>query len=211
MVDGDITAKGRFLGSELPEFPVPLPNVSLPLAFQQNRQHSMHHTISWVSSRHDGGGAFGPKITPRVGIAWQATSHSKNHKRSMPLPNVINDLSPNFDWYSLQIQASDEDIEIIKSSGKMTHFGEMIGDFAETAAFCSVLDAVISVDTSIAHLAGAIDRPVHLLLAYVADARWHDLRSDSPWYPSLSIHRQKKDKRWQTPLVAAQNTLSKPL
>ena len=68
----------------------------------------------------------------------------------------------------------------------------MIGDFAETAAFCSVLDAVICVDTSIAHLAGAIHRPVHLLLAYVADARWHHLRSDSPWYPSLSIHRQEK-------------------
>ena len=128
----------------------------------------------------------------------------------MPLPDIINDLSPKFDWYSLQIQASDKDIETMKSSGKITHFGEMIGDFAETAAFCSVLDAIICVDTSIAHLAGAIHRPVHLLLAYVADARWHDLRSDSPWYPSL-VFTDKKDEQWQTPLVAAQNTLSKPV
>ena len=149
---------------------------------------------------------------PRVGIAWQGNpSHSKNHKRSMPLPDIINDLSPNFDWYSLQIQVSDEDKNIIKNSGKITHFGEKIGYFAETAALCSVLDAVICVDTSIAHLSGAIGRPVYLLLAYVADARWHDLRSDSPWYTSLCIHRQEIDKQWQKPLLSAQNQLLQSL
>lgn len=202
-------------GSELPIFHYHCPLMSLPLAFQTKSDNipcqipylrGSSNRAQWWQKQ------LGPKIMPRVGIAWQGNpSHSKNHKRSMPLPDIINDLSPNFDWYSLQIQVSDEDKNIIKNSGKITHFGEKIGDFAETAALCSVLDAVICVDTSIAHLSGAIGRPVYLLLAYVADARWHDLRSDSPWYTSLCIHRQEKDKQWQKPLLSAQNQLSQSL
>ena len=198
-------------GSKLPEFHYHCPLMSLPLAFQTKSDSIPCITpylgvsssrVQWWHKH------LGPKTTPRVGIAWHGNpSHPKNHQRSMSLPDIINDLSPNFDWYSLQIQVSQEDEEILTRSGKITHFGELIGDFAETAALCSVLDAVICVDTSLAHLAGAIDRPVHLLLSYVADARWHDVRSDSPWYPSLHIHRQDKNKLWQKPLLAAQNKL----
>ena len=135
-------------GSELPKFHYHCPLMSLPLAFQTKSDNipcqipylrGSSNRAQWWQKQ------LGPKIMPRVGIAWQGNpSHSKNHKRSMPLPDIINDLSPNFDWYSLQVQVSDED-NIIKNSGKITHFGEKIGDFAETAALCSVLDAVICV------------------------------------------------------------------
>ena len=81
----------------------------------------MYHTISWgfLEQGTMVAKAFGPKNNAPRWDSWVGNpSHSKNHKRSMSLPDIINDLSPKFDWYSLQIQASDKDIETMKSSGK---------------------------------------------------------------------------------------------
>src|SRR5258708_25065550 len=80
--------------------------------------------------------------------------------------------------------------------GSITDLPPYLPDTAETAAVLAALDLVITVDTSVAHLAGALGRPLELLLPYAPDWRWMLDRSDSPWYPTLRIHRQKIPGDW---------------
>lgn len=191
-------------GTNLPKFDYHCPLMSLPLAFKTTIKNIPCQTpylaayperVLWWKKY------LGQKTKPRIGIAWQGNpAHSRDRKRSISLPEIIHYLSEDFDWYSLQLNISDEDQQIITKTKRINHFGELIGDFSETSAFCSVLDAVVSVDTSIAHLAGAIGRPVFLLLSYVADARWHNRRHDTPWYPNTKIFRQNSDRDWDKPI-----------
>ena len=76
------------------------------------------------------------------------------------------------------------------------HLGDEIGDFADTAAIISLLDVVISVDTAVAHLAGALGKPVVILLPHAADFRWMRQRADTPWYPSAKLLRQPAFGDW---------------
>ena len=96
---------------------------------------------------------------------------------------------------------------LINDNGKIRHFGKLIM-ICRNCCFCSVLDAVICVDTSIVHLAGSIGVPTHLLLAYVADARWHDKGNHTPWYNNVKIYRQGSDQNWSAPLQAAFSSFS---
>jgi ADP-heptose:LPS heptosyltransferase len=80
----------------------------------------------------------------------------------------------------------------------ISHFEDAIEDFSDTAALCDLMDFVISVDTSVAHLAGALGKRVNLILPEVPDWRWLLKRHDSPWYPSMTIFRKNRDtKSWE--------------
>lgn len=197
--------------SELPNFDFHCPMMSLPLAFNTG--------ITTIPSKNpylspcDSDKEFwksrlGTKTKPRIGIAWQGNpAHLNDTKRSIPLKKVIDYLPPDFEWVSVQKDISTEDQNIIKSACKIHHFSEDIGDFCSTAGLCEALDIVVSVDTSIAHLAGAIGKPVHILLPYNADARWHENRSDTPWYPTATLFRQNTDNEWAAPLAQSIKTL----
>ena len=78
----------------------------------------------------------------------------------------------------------------------VAHFGEQLQDFADTAALISCMDLLITVDTAVAHLAGALGRPVWILLPYNPDWRWLTEREDSPWYPSVRLFRQSAIGDW---------------
>jgi ADP-heptose:LPS heptosyltransferase len=78
----------------------------------------------------------------------------------------------------------------------MLRFAHELGDFSDTAALTSQLDLVISVDTSVAHLAGALGKPVWVLLTHAPDWRWLLDRDDSPWYPSARLFRQRETREW---------------
>ena len=82
-----------------------------------------------------------------------------------------------------------------------------VRDFADTAALCELMDVVVSVDTSIAHLAGAVGRPLWVLLPHVADWRWLTERSDSPWYPGARLFRQSKAGGWDSVIAEVQAAL----
>jgi ADP-heptose:LPS heptosyltransferase len=82
-------------------------------------------------------------------------------------------------------------------------------DFADTAALISHLDLVITVDTAVAHLAGAMGKPVWVLLAYQPDWRWLLDRTDSPWYPSARLFRQTEPENWTAPLSTVRHQLAK--
>ena len=83
----------------------------------------------------------------------------------------------------------------------LVHFGDELADFADTAAVISLLDVVVSVDTAVAHLAGAMGKPVIVLLPHAADFRWMRERSDSPWYPTAKLLRQVAFGDWDSVIV----------
>jgi hypothetical protein len=91
---------------------------------------------------------------------------------------------------------------------RLIQLGNELGDFADTAAVVSNLDLVISVDTSIAHLAGGLARPVWTLLPFVADWRWLLGRQDSPWYPTMRLFRQQKRGDWDAVITKVVEALA---
>jgi len=105
-------------------------------------------------------------------------------------------LPANIEYVSLQPQVRESDQDVLEVS-EIRHFGQQISDFADTAALCELVDLVLSIDTSVAHLAGAMGKPTWVLLPHAPDWRWLLERTDSPWYPSLKLYRQNAQRRWE--------------
>jgi ADP-heptose:LPS heptosyltransferase len=85
---------------------------------------------------------------------------------------------------------------VLQDRNDIVHFGEALQDFSDTAALIANLDLVITVDTSVAHLAGALAKPVWVLPPFIPDWRWLLDRDDSPWYPTARLFRQDDSRRW---------------
>src|SRR6202042_2112783 len=96
---------------------------------------------------------------------------------------------PGVDFVSIQKETSEAERALLRASG-VVQLGAECADFADTAAILSMLDLLISVDTSVAHLGGAMGKAVALLLPFASDFRWLVDRADSPWYPTMRLYRQ---------------------
>ena len=105
---------------------------------------------------------------------------------------------PDVTFVSLQHEVRAEDVAVLRSRPSVVQIGEEFRDFADTAAAIAALDAVISVDTAVAHLAGAMGKPLLLLLPFAADFRWLRERQDSPWYPTARLYRQPEFGDWDS-------------
>lgn len=133
----------------------------------------------------------------RVGIAWSGNpQHMNDANRSCPLSAF----APLFEvggasFYSLQPGGGDR-LKAEAAARGVRDLTEALGDFADTAALMMNLDLIVSVDTSVVHLAGALARPVWTLLPYAPDWRWQLGRADSPWYPTLRLFRQHAPRDW---------------
>ena len=92
---------------------------------------------------------------------------------------------------------------------QIKHFGTELNDFTDTAALTQLMDLVISVDTSVAHLAATLSIPTWILIAYSPDWRWLLDRTDSPWYPSVKLYRQTELNSWDTALKQVKLDLEK--
>ena len=97
----------------------------------------------------------------------------------------------------------------LRDHADLCRIGEEFADFADTAAVVASLDAVVSVDTAVAHLAGAMDKPLYLLLPFAADFRWLRERRDSPWYPSAQLFRQSEFGDWASAVTALRHGLAR--
>jgi ADP-heptose:LPS heptosyltransferase len=86
---------------------------------------------------------------------------------------------------------------MLRQDGRIVFFGDDLRDFSDTAGLLDLMDLVVTIDTSVAHLAGAMGKPVWILLPYSADWRWLLDRSDSPWYPSVRLFRQREIGNWK--------------
>jgi tetratricopeptide (TPR) repeat protein len=136
----------------------------------------------------------------RVGLVWSGNpSHSKDAKRSIPLRLFQRLLNVDATFVSLQKELRADDKAFLEKTG-VVDLTAGLKDFNDTAALLGALDLVITVDTSVAHLAGALGRPVWLLLPHVPDYRWLLGRDDSPWYPTMRLFRQSESREYDSVL-----------
>ena len=152
-----------------------------------------------------------PSSVLRVGFTWSGTRRLKQLlNRACPLESLHPLFTtPGVAFYSLHKTTSpSESLQLAGIPGVRDLNGEL-RDFADTAAAVSTLDLVISVDTAVAHLAGALGVPVWVLLPDRADWRWLLGRSDSPWYPTMRLFRQKTDGVWSGVVEEVRNALGR--
>jgi tetratricopeptide (TPR) repeat protein len=142
---------------------------------------------------------LGNKSQLRVGIAWSGNSKHKNDSnRSIPLVELLANLPVGFQYISLQKEVRHSDQIILESNPNVLSFADQIDDFSDTAALIECMDLVVSVDTSIAHLSGAIAKQAFVMLPHISDWRWLHDRADSPWYESLLLLRQNDFNDWSS-------------
>jgi hypothetical protein len=128
----------------------------------------------------------------RVGLVWSGNpGHGNDRNRSLPLQALANILDVDAQFISLQKDPRPSDKQVLGGLD-IVDLTERLSDFEETAALISCLDIVVTVDTSVAHLAGGLGCPVWILLPYRPDYRWLLGRDDSPWYPTVRLFRQSK-------------------
>jgi ADP-heptose:LPS heptosyltransferase len=144
---------------------------------------------------------LGLKFKLRVGFCWSGRRDTWiNRHKGMPFEKIVKLISdnPTYEWINLQADTTDSESQILESIGVSQYPGS-IRSFADTAALIQNLDVVISVDTAIAHLSGAIGRPTWIMLSqYAVDWRWLLDRDSNPWYPTARLFRQPKMGDWDS-------------
>jgi ADP-heptose:LPS heptosyltransferase len=134
---------------------------------------------------------------PRVGLVISGAASFKNdHNRSIPLSLMAPLLELPLDFHCLQKELRVDDSRVAKRHTNFYQYTNEIETFEDTAALVASMDLVICVDTSVAHLVGAMAKPLWLLVPYTPDNRWFLDRTDSPWYPTAAIYRQNERNNW---------------
>jgi tetratricopeptide (TPR) repeat protein len=188
-------------GKKLPPFDLHCPLMSLPLACKTITTSLAdlpyikvpeQRIAAWVKRI--------PARRPAVGICWAGRpSHHNDLNRSIALARLapLFDM-PDIQFISLQRDASPNERALLHSHGNVFDVTSDFADFVDTAALISRLDLVVTVDTAVAHLTGALAKPVAVLLPFAADFRWLRARTDSPWYPTATLFRQPRFGDWES-------------
>ena len=135
----------------------------------------------------------------RIGLTWSGNPrHVNDHNRSIPLNVMARLVTDGAQFVSLQKDPRPGDMAILAKRPDIADHTSHMTDFSATAALISCLDLVITVDTSVAHLAAAFGRPTWVLLPYTPDYRWLLDRNDSPWYPTVRLFRQDETRDYET-------------
>jgi hypothetical protein len=189
---------------QLPAFDYWAPLMSLPGIFSQtltNFNPILHYITAPQDKRLIWRDRLGPKRKLRIGISWSGRRDTWiNRHKSVGVEHVriLIDRFPQHQWINLQVEALDEELSYLSSTGLESYPGT-IQDMGDTAALIEHLDLVISVDTAISHLAGAMGRPTWIMLNnFAVDWRWLLDREDSVWYPSARLFRQPEIGDWHT-------------
>jgi tetratricopeptide (TPR) repeat protein len=199
--------------SPLPPYDFHCPLLSLPLACATALQ-SIPADVPYLSADRAMVARWGarlPRRRPLIGLTWSGErSHDNDLNRSMRLATLapLFDL-PDLTFVSLQHEVREEDAALLAARGEVLSIGADFKDFSDTAAAIGALDAVISVDTAVAHLAGALGKPLFLLLPFAADFRWLRERCDSPWYPTARLFRQPQFGDWPGAVNMLRDTLAR--
>ena len=209
-LDGAPTVIAR--GEALPPFDVHCPLGSLPLALKTEPgtvpaaipylSASGAHLAKWSAQ-------IGALPQPRIAIAWSGnSSHDNDRNRSIALARLAplfppprppplageGGVGPSF--ISIQRDVRPEDAAALAAETRVTHVGDELDDFADTAAVLALCDLVIAVDTAAVHLAGAMGRPVWVLVPFAPDWRWTLTGETTPWYPTARLFRQTALEDW---------------
>src|SRR5258705_6790118 len=179
----------------MPAFDIHCPLSSLPLAFH-TRLETIPAPVAYLPAvpqarREEWQSRLGSHDRFRVGLVWSGNQvHKNDHNRSMALQALSPILDLDATFVSLQKEPRDQDMVFLRERADILDVSEHLTDFVATAALVSCLDLVITVDTSVAHLLGALGCPVCIMLPFTPDYRWLLDRDDSPWYPTARLFRQ---------------------
>ena len=201
-------------GDALPDFDYYCSLSSLPLAFDTTLDTIPSATpyLSVPDKARDWQSWLGPAKGPRIGLVWSGNpKHRNDHKRSIALEVLLPLLDVEAQFISLQKDVRPSDAAILCVRDDIRDAGPELNSFSDTAALLQQLDLLITVDTSVAHLAGALARPTWLLLPRLPDWRWMLDREDSPWYPSLRLFRQVETTTWPHVVQRVQEALRKEI
>jgi tetratricopeptide (TPR) repeat protein len=200
-------------GEPLPAYDVHCPAGSLPLAMRTELS-SIPANVPYLTASDDRIAAWRERIqrlpAPRVAVAWSGqAAHANDRNRSIALSR----LAPVFEaapagFISIQRELRDGDADALARMPNVTHVGDALADFDDTAAVVTLADLVIAVDTSVVHLAGSLGRPVWVMLPFQPDWRWLLDRDDSPWYPSARLFRQPRPDDWDSVIEEVQAALA---
>lgn len=186
-------------GEALPPFDLHCPLLTLPLALGLDLQHLpvAHAYVRAEPTRvAEWAGRLGAG-RPKVGLVWSGRPQHKNdHNRSLPLAALLEALPSGPQYHCLQKEFRAADAALLETQAQIANWSAQLNDFSDTAALVANMDWVVSVDTSVAHLAAAMDKPVWLLLPFSPDWRWIVGRDDSPWYPGMRLFRQNALGGW---------------
>ena len=200
-------------GETLPEFTWQCPLMSVPLALG-TRLDTIPTTTPYIRVDAARAETWRSRLTGntrRIGLAWAGSSeHPRNRQRSIPLELMVPLLSvKETRFYSLQFGDGVDQIKHLPADARLFDFGEELKELTELAALIANLDLVITVDTAVAHLAGAIGKPVWILLSKGCDWRWLLGREDSLWYSSARLFRQAKAGDWAEVMFRVERELAK--
>ena len=179
-----------------------IPVMSLPLAFDTDLS-SIPASVPYLSAPPARLAAWrqrlGPPARRRIGLAWSGSVHSQA-RSAMPVAQLAPLLTlPGVDWHCLQTEISATDRTWLAAAGSPVRLHDAaLADFADTAALMACLDAVVTIDTAVAHLAGALALPVTIMLPFTPDFRWLLHRDSSPWYPTARLVRQPRPGDWDS-------------
>ena len=189
-------------GGPLPDFDVHCALMSLPRVFG-TRLESIPATVPYLAADPGLVANWRRELEPiagfRVGICWAGNPEQPNDRnrstrlaRLAPLAEV-----PGVHLVSLQVGPARDQVREVAGDWPLTDLGGRLGDFAVTAAVIQNLDLVVSIDSAVAHLAGALGAPVWVALSFAPDWRWLLDRDDSPWYPTARLFRQARPGDWE--------------
>jgi tetratricopeptide (TPR) repeat protein len=202
----------RKAANGLPAFDMHCPISGLPPAFE-TRLDTIPSEVPYlpappqhlVQTWND---RLGPHDKLRVGLVWSGNpQHGNDHNRSIPLGALLRLLDLDATFVSLQKDPRPADRDVLTQRGDIVDLTAHLTDFVETAALIGCLDLVITVDTSVAHLAAALGRPTWILLPYTPDYRWLLDREDSPWYPTVRLFRQTDSREYASVLDRVRSEL----
>ncbi|MBC3882643.1 tetratricopeptide repeat protein [Undibacterium sp. LX40W] len=190
-------------GDILPSYDLRAPIMSLPYLFKTNletipfKENYFDSKQLQQAAKHDWSADIKPSARKKIGVTWAGNrDFMHDRKRSVPFTMFSSIFSQDADFYCLQKELSDQDLEQLKTFPNIPFLGAKLTDMLETAALISHLDLVITVDTSIAHLAGAMGKEVWIMLPFNPDWRWLLKRKDSPWYAHARLFRQATIYDW---------------
>jgi tetratricopeptide (TPR) repeat protein len=197
-------------GEPLPAFDYQIPLLSLPFAFRTDLTNipqqvpylraDPQRVQAWAET-------LGEKRRPRIGLAWSGNpEHRNDHNRSIDFALFAPLFELDVEWISLQKIVREHE-EPLLANAPVRRFDDDLGDFADTAALMQSLDLVLSVDSAVAHLAGALGRPLWLLLPDPPEWRWMRDRQDSPWYPGARLFRQPVPGQWTSVIDAVRTAV----
>ncbi|MRW82490.1 tetratricopeptide repeat protein [Pseudoduganella sp. FT26W] len=199
-----------------PAFDYHIPLLSLPHALNTRIDtipSAPFYLRSDPAKREQWSAELGFSTKLRVGVVWSGSAtHGNDHNRTLPLSALAPLFNEDYEFICLQKEIRPADKELLDTL-PVRQVSHLLNNFGDTAALCDLMDVVITVDTSVAHLAGALGKPFWVMLPTPFEWRWLEHGSTNPWYPSATLFRQRQIGDWApvvNDVIAALNALPPP-